>query len=105
MREIRTSGFAGTHRYYRTDPVDHRQYSQKIDQGQPNASNAGKTVSTATHSDPTSARSKNAKSHQTVYRPSSTTAADQNKLTSDKRLNPAGREALFREFLDGGNDS
>jgi hypothetical protein len=45
-------------------------------------------------------RSKSVESHHTVYRPASAIIADQNKPASDMPLDPARREALFREFLE-----
>jgi hypothetical protein len=112
----------GTDWYYRPDPVDHRQCWHP--KGLPTANvkprKTGSTVTIPISSRPQRtpaglertagkgtdalerppARSKRVESHHTVHRPASAIIADQNKPVSEIPLDPARREALFREFLE-----
>ena len=112
----------GSHWYYQTDPVDHRQcwYLERLPTASVTPRNEGTTASTPISSRPQRtpagqlrtagkgtdalerrpARSKRVESHHTVHRPASAIIADQNKPASDMPLDPARREALFREFLE-----
>ena len=112
----------GTDWYYRPDPVDHRQCWHP--KGLPTANvkprKTGSTVTIPISSRPQRipagqertagkatdalerrpARSKRVESHHTVHRPAAAIIADQNKPAADIPLDPARREALFREFLE-----
>src|SRR5262249_26178155 len=114
----------GTHWYYHTDPVYHRQcwYLERSPTASASVTprNTGSTVSILIPSRPQRtpagqqqtagkgtdalerrpARSKMVESRQTVYRPASAITTPQIKPASDIPLDPARREALFREFLD-----
>jgi hypothetical protein len=93
----------GTHWYYHTDPVDHRQcwHVKRSPTTSETPRNTGRTLSAPTSSGPnrSAARSKSVEPHHTVYQPASSVTADQNKSAADIPLDPARREALFREFL------
>ena len=111
----------GTHWYYQTDPVDHRQcwYLERLPTASVTPRNTGSTVtvpiSSRSQRTPAAgqertagkgtdalerhpARSKSVESRQTVYRPASAIIA--NKPAADIPLDPSRREALFREFLE-----
>jgi hypothetical protein len=115
----------GTHWYYQTDPVDHRQcwYLERLPTASVTPRNTGSTISTPISSrlqrtpagqertagkgtdalERRPARSKSVESRQTsqtVYRPVSAITAHQINPAADIPLDPARREALFREFLE-----
>jgi hypothetical protein len=101
----------GTHWYYRTYPVDHRQcwYLERLPTASVTPRNTGSTVTapisprsqpTPAGPERTGARSKSIESRRIVYRPTSAITAHQIKPAADIPLDPARREALFREFLE-----
>jgi len=94
----------GTHWYYHSDPVDHRQcwHVKRLPAASVTPRNTGRPLSAATSSGPnrSAARSKSVELRQTVYRPASAITAVQNKPATDMPLDPARREVLFREFLE-----
>ena len=108
----------GSHWYYQTDPVDHRQcwYLERLPTASVTPRNEGTPISSRPQRTPAGqertagkgtdalerrpARSKSVEPHQTVHRPTSAIIADQNKQDAGIPLGPARREALFREFLE-----
>ena len=107
----------GSHWYYQTDPVDHRQcwYLERLPTASVTPRNEGTPISSRPQRTPAAgqertagkgtdalerhpARSKSVESRQTVYRPASAIIA--NKPAADIPLDPSRREALFREFLE-----
>jgi hypothetical protein len=112
----------GTHWYYHTDPVDHRQCwrIKRLPTANVAPRKTGSTVTVPISSRPQRtpagqertagkgtdaperrpARSKSVESRQTVYQPASGITAHQIKPAADIPLDPARREVLFREFLE-----